>query len=92
MSFTKPGSVNADEVYSLTAFLLYKNEIVKERDVIGAKSLPKVQMPNRNGFFAAKPAWKRGYYQPYFSAQPEPRKKKPYSLVRCGACVIGITP
>ena len=44
------GSLSASDVYSLTAFLLYKNEIVKESDSIDAKSLPKVQMPNRSGF------------------------------------------
>jgi S-disulfanyl-L-cysteine oxidoreductase SoxD len=44
------GSLSANEVYALTAFVLYKNDIIKENDVIDAKSLPKVQMPNRNGF------------------------------------------
>ena len=44
------GTLSADQVYALTAFLLYRNEIVKEDDVIDAKTLPKVQMPNRNGF------------------------------------------
>jgi S-disulfanyl-L-cysteine oxidoreductase SoxD len=50
MPRNQEGSLGADEVYSLTAFLLYKNEIIKEGDVIDAKTLPKVQMPNRNGF------------------------------------------
>jgi cytochrome c len=44
------GSLSPSDVYALTAFLLYKNDIVKESDTIDAKSLPKVQMPNRNGF------------------------------------------
>lgn len=44
------GTLGPDEVYSLTAFLLYRNGIVQETDVLDAKSLPKVQMPNRNGF------------------------------------------
>jgi cytochrome c len=48
------GSLNANEVYALTAFLLFRNDIVKESDVIDAKSLPKVQMPNRNGFVPAR--------------------------------------
>jgi len=47
---TAAGSLSANEVYSLTAFLLFRNDIIKESDVIDAKSLPKVQMPNRNGF------------------------------------------
>jgi mono/diheme cytochrome c family protein len=44
------GSLSADELYALTAFVLYRNDIIKESDVIDAKSLPKVQMPNRDGF------------------------------------------
>ena len=44
------GSLSANEVYSLTAFVLFRNNIVQESDVMDAKSLPKVQMPNRNGF------------------------------------------
>ena len=46
----KPGSLSADEVYAVTAFLLYRNDIIQESDVLDAKSLPKIQMPNRNGF------------------------------------------
>jgi len=48
------GSLSAEEVYALTAFLLFRNEIIQENDVIDAQSLPKVQMPNRNGFVPAK--------------------------------------
>jgi S-disulfanyl-L-cysteine oxidoreductase SoxD len=44
------GSLSPNEVYSLAAFLLYRNAIIKESDVIDAKTLPKVQMPNRFGF------------------------------------------
>jgi mono/diheme cytochrome c family protein len=48
------GSLSSDEVYSLVAFVLYRNEIVKEEDVIDAKTLPKIQMPNRDGFIPQK--------------------------------------
>ncbi len=48
------GSLSADEVYSLVALVLYRNDIIKEEDVIDAKTLPKVQMPNRNGFIPQK--------------------------------------
>jgi mono/diheme cytochrome c family protein len=44
------GTLNANEVYALTAFVLSKSNIIKEDDVMDAKTLPKVQMPNRNGF------------------------------------------
>ena len=57
MPENKPGSLTADEVYALSAFVLFKNEIVQESDVLDAKTLPKIQMPNRNGFVPAVPAW-----------------------------------
>ncbi len=50
----QPGTLQPDEVYALTAFILYRNNIVQETDVIDVKSLPKIEMPNRNGFIPAK--------------------------------------
>jgi len=44
------GSLSASDVYALTAFILYRNEIIPEGQVIDATSLPKVKMPNRDGF------------------------------------------
>jgi hypothetical protein len=52
------GSLKPDEAYALTALLLYWNGIIKENDAMDAKSLPKVQMPNRNGFV---PDWPPQY-------------------------------
>ena len=57
MPANKPGSLSAEEVYALSAFLLYRNEIVQESDVLDAKTLPKIQMPNRDGFVPAVPKW-----------------------------------
>ena len=54
------GSLPPDEVYAATAYLLYRNGIIQESDVLDAKSLPKVPMPNRNGFIPPEPAWKPG--------------------------------
>ncbi len=48
------GTLTPNEVYALTAFILAKSDIIKEDDVLDAKTLPKVQMPNRNGFVPAK--------------------------------------
>jgi mono/diheme cytochrome c family protein len=48
------GTLTANEVYALTAFILAKSDIIKEDDVLDAKTLPKVQMPNRNGFVPAR--------------------------------------
>ncbi len=44
------GSLSASNVYALTAFILYRNEIIPEEQIIDAASLPKVKMPNRDGF------------------------------------------
>jgi len=57
MPVPKPGSLTPDEVYAVVAFLLYRNGIIKETDVMDAKSLPKVEMPNRNGFVPAVPVY-----------------------------------
>ena len=59
MPLGKEGSLTSDEVYSLTAFLLFKNNVIQENEVMDAQSLPKVKMPNQNGF-ALPPEWKRG--------------------------------
>lgn len=45
-----PGSLTADEVYSLMAFLLHKNEIIPEEAVMNAATLPEVEMPARQRF------------------------------------------
>ena len=55
------GSLKPDEVYALTAFLLYKNNIVKETDVLNKETLPKVKMPNEAGYVPPPLAeWKPG--------------------------------
>jgi S-disulfanyl-L-cysteine oxidoreductase SoxD len=57
MPVPKPGTLTHDEVYALTAFLLYRNGIIGENDVMDAQTLPKVEMPNRNGFVPAVPVY-----------------------------------
>jgi cytochrome c len=46
----EPGSLTADEVYAVTAYLLRLNGIIGEHEVIDARTLPLVRMPNRDGF------------------------------------------
>lgn len=48
--FDKPGSLTDEEVYAVTAWLLFKNKIITADQVIDAETLPKVRMPNRDGF------------------------------------------
>lgn len=50
MPMDKPGTLSDDQVYAVTAYLLYINNIIGEDDEMNAKTLPAVKMPNRNGF------------------------------------------
>lgn len=50
MPYAEPGSLSNDEVYALTAYLLFLNDIVAEEDIMAAETLPKVRMPNRDNF------------------------------------------
>jgi cytochrome c len=45
-----PGMLSSDQTYALTAYLLAANKIIGENDEMNAQSLPKVKMPNRDGF------------------------------------------
>ena len=51
MPYTAPGSLKPDEVYALTEFILAEGNIVPKTAVMDAKSLAKVQMPNKDGFY-----------------------------------------
>ena len=51
MPFQAPQSLTNEEVYSLTAYLLHENGVIPAGTVMDAKTLPAVQMPNRNGFY-----------------------------------------
>ena len=52
MPFLAPASLGADEVYALCAFLLHANGIIGTDAVMDQRTLPAVQMPNRDGFIA----------------------------------------
>ena len=52
MPFQQPGSLTHNEVYATVAYVLFLNGIVGEKDVMNAKSLARVRMPNRDGFVA----------------------------------------
>jgi cytochrome c len=50
MPYQDPGSLRPDEVYGVTAYLLYLNGIIKQGTELNRLSLPQVEMPNRHGF------------------------------------------
>ena len=55
MPITNPQSLQNDEVYAVAAYILSIDNIVPKDAVLDAQSLPKVQMPNRNGFINWEP-------------------------------------
>ena len=62
------GSLSADEVYSLTAFLFYINDVIEDDTmVLDQNSLPQIQMPNRDNW-AQVPDWFPG--QPRLQGYP----------------------
>jgi cytochrome c len=50
MPMNAPQSLTNDQVYALTAYILNLNGLVPENAVMDAQALPKIVMPNRNGF------------------------------------------
>src|ERR1043165_4839387 len=50
MPYNESKSLTDDEVYAVVAYILQLNGGVGENDTIDARTLPKVKMPNRNGF------------------------------------------
>lgn len=60
MPLGKEGSLAPDEVYSLTAYLLFLNKVIPEDQVLDKDSLPKVKMPMASDNFGRLPDWKHG--------------------------------
>jgi mono/diheme cytochrome c family protein len=52
MPITAPQSLTNDEVYAVTAYILSIDGIVQPDTVLDAKSLPRVNMPNKDGFIS----------------------------------------
>ena len=57
MPLNREGTLTANEVYALTAFLLYINDVIPEDEILDAQSLPKVKMPIGDRY-ASLPEWK----------------------------------
>lgn len=51
MPFTAPRSLSDQQVYDITAYVLYLNEVIDEAFVLNAQTLPTIEMPNQDGFF-----------------------------------------
>jgi S-disulfanyl-L-cysteine oxidoreductase SoxD len=57
MPLNREGTLTPDEVYSLTAYLLFINDVIKEGETLDASTLPKVKMPIGSNY-APLPDWK----------------------------------
>jgi S-disulfanyl-L-cysteine oxidoreductase SoxD len=57
MPLNREGTLTADEVYALTAFLLSINGVIPEDQTLDANTLPKVKMPIGDNY-APLPDWK----------------------------------
>ncbi len=57
MPLNGEGTLTANEVYALTAYLLFINDVVPEDVVLDPQTLPKVKMPIGDNY-AALPEWK----------------------------------
>ncbi|MBD5656464.1 MAG: cytochrome c [Candidatus Eremiobacteraeota bacterium] len=55
MPFNRPGTLSNDEAYAVTAYVLHLNDIVPADATMDAKTLPRVRMPNRDGFLQKDP-------------------------------------
>ena len=56
MPFNQPRQLlSAEEIYATTAYILFLNKIIGENDVMDAKTLPQVKMPNRDNFIIKFP-------------------------------------
>lgn len=50
MPMDRPQSLTVNEIYAVSAYILNLNGLIPANAVMDANSLPKVQMPNRDGF------------------------------------------
>src|SRR5437660_1832890 len=56
MPYQMPKTLSNDELYALTAYILARNKIISDKDVMDAKSLPQVKMPNADNFIIWDPS------------------------------------
>jgi mono/diheme cytochrome c family protein len=55
MPFSMPKTLTNEELYALSAYILSLNKIIGENEVMDAKTLPQVKMPNRDNFMVWDP-------------------------------------
>jgi len=67
MPMFRPGTLKPDEIYSLAAFIFFKNGYIKEDEVMNRETLPHIQLPNAKFFPKSDDVYmdmkKRGCYK-----------------------------
>jgi hypothetical protein len=60
MPYFDPQSLTNDEVYAVTAYVLFINNIINKEDDLNAETLQNINMPNKAGFVDSwGPDWLR---------------------------------
>ncbi len=58
MPYPAPGSLSADDTYAVTAYILSLNGLLPADVNLDKETLPKIKMPNRDGFIP-DPEWRK---------------------------------
>jgi len=89
MPFGNAQSLTADEVYAITAYILYSNFIVEDDFVLSKDNFTEVEMPNADGFFVDDRA---EVEYPMWSGEPCMENCKDAVEITMRATVLDVTP
>ncbi len=89
MPYGNSQSLSDDEVYALTAYILYLNDLVDEDFVLTRENLPAIRLPNEGGFI---PDDRAGTELPAFSAEPCMENCKDRVEITARAGALDVTP
>jgi len=89
MPFGNAQSLSVDEVYAITAYILYSNDLVEDDFVLSKETFLDVEMPNADGFILDDRAETE---LPQFSAEPCMTDCKDSVEITMHASVLDVTP
>jgi len=90
MPYGNAQSLTADELYSLTAYILFLNDVVKDEEFeLSDKNFLSIKLPNASGFFVDDPATTE---KAFWGRRPCIQNCKPDVKVTGRATVLDVTP
>jgi S-disulfanyl-L-cysteine oxidoreductase SoxD len=89
MPFGNAQSLTADEVYAITAYILYSNDLVEDDFVLSKENFASFELPNAGGFFVDD---REQTELAAFSAAPCMENCKPEVKITMHATVLDVTP